>query len=110
MTTHPNRFDSTAESLKPQESISRSRYNPETIGGEKVERFIVNWIVETKPMAEAYQKQYLTLERAGKLFDEYGPELEIEIHLNRLNPPPSVLFDARWLREDLFRGKHKNGR
>ena len=27
MTTHPNRFDSTAESLKPQESISRSRYD-----------------------------------------------------------------------------------
>ena len=27
MTTNPNRFDSTAESLKPQESISRSRYN-----------------------------------------------------------------------------------
>jgi hypothetical protein len=26
MTTNPNRFDSTAESLKPRESISRSRY------------------------------------------------------------------------------------
>ena len=26
MTTNPNRFDSTPESLKPQESISRSRY------------------------------------------------------------------------------------
>jgi len=69
------------------------------IEGVPAERYIVQWFVEERPLAEAYQKHHYALERAGRLFDEYGPNLEIEIHLNRVRPPPSLLYNAVWLRK-----------
>jgi hypothetical protein len=48
---------------------------------------------------EAYQKHHQALQRAGELFDKYGEHLEIEIHLNRLDPPPSILYNSKWLQE-----------
>lgn len=61
--------------------------------------YVVQWIVEGKPVPVVYQKHYLATERAGKLFDEYGPDLEIEIHLNRVSPPSSLLYSGARLRK-----------
>ncbi len=80
-------------------------YEATTPDGVKAEAYIVRWTVENEPMVELYQKHHQALGRAGELFDKNGPQLEIEIHLNRLDPPPSILYNSHWLHECNRRGQ-----
>jgi hypothetical protein len=52
-----------------------------------------------------YSTQYDALQKASELFDEYGPSLEIELHLSRLSPPPAILFNTQWMRNWNRRGR-----
>ena len=63
------------------------------------ERYILKWVIESETFAAPYITQREAFLKAGELFDEHGPDLEIELHLNRLSPPPTVLFNARWMRD-----------
>jgi hypothetical protein len=63
------------------------------------DRFILKWVAGGDQISMPYSTQYDALQKASELFDEYGPGLEIELHLNRLSLPPSILFNTQWMRD-----------
>ena len=72
---------------------------------EMSDRFILKWVVKDDPLSKPYSTQHDALQKARELFDEHGPDLEIELHLNRLSPPPSILFNTQWMRNWNRRGR-----
>jgi hypothetical protein len=80
---------------RPGRKIDHTQDGVEPVAAE---RFIVHWIIDGQAMSEAYQQQYDALARVGQLFDKYGTELHVEVHLNRVSPPPSLLYNVEWLR------------
>jgi hypothetical protein len=65
------------------------------IDGFTARCYVVQWQRQRQP--EIYEGLHLALNRAAALFREYGPELEIEIHINRIKPPTSLLYSSNQL-------------
>lgn len=86
--------------MRPTRSGRKLRPSPEECVDPVVaDVFVVQWTIDKDTVAEAYKKQCDALERVGSLFDKHGLKLQIEIHLNRVAPPPSTLYNAKWLRQ-----------
>jgi len=70
-----------------------------------LDRFILKWVVGGDPLSIPYSTQHDAFQKAGEPFDEHGPDLEIELHSNRLSPSPSILFNTQWMRNWNRRGR-----
>jgi hypothetical protein len=58
------------------------------------ERFVLKWVIDAVAIAAPCGTQREAFQKAGELFDEHGPGLEIEIHLNNMS---AVLFNKKWM-------------
>jgi|SRR5215472_11323945 len=74
------------------------------------DRFILKWVVGDDRLSMPYSTQHDALQKASELFHEHGPDLEIELHLTRLSPPPSILFNTQWMRDWNRRGRPAGAR
>lgn len=63
-----------------------------------VERFIVVWTIDGETMSVPHSTQNAALQQAKELLSEYGCDLDIALHLNRISPPPSIWFNKRRMR------------
>jgi hypothetical protein len=63
------------------------------------EKFIVVWTIDGATTSALYPTQDEALQQAERLLRERGCDLEISLHLNRISPPPSVLFNKRRMRD-----------
>jgi hypothetical protein len=62
------------------------------------DRFIVHWTAD-EPMCQTFLKEKLALKKVRELFNKYGQDFEVEIHLTRVGPPPSLLYNSTRLRK-----------
>ena len=76
----------------------QSLLNPRSLlAAMQNDRFIVRWTVD-EPMCQTFPGERLALKKARELFKKYGQDLEVAIHLNRVGPPPSLLYNSKRLR------------
>jgi hypothetical protein len=75
-----------------------------TIITSDFERFIVVWTIEGNKTETTHSTQKAALHHAEKLLREHGCNLDIVLHLNRISPPPSILFNRKWLHDWCRRG------
>jgi hypothetical protein len=62
------------------------------------DRFVVHWTAD-EPMCQTFLKEKLALKKVRELFNKYGQDFEVEIHLTRVGPPPSLLYNSQRLRK-----------
>jgi hypothetical protein len=62
------------------------------------EKFIVVWTIDGETTSAPFPT-HRALQHAEKLLRERGCDLEITLHLNRISPPPSVLFNKKRMRD-----------
>jgi hypothetical protein len=59
------------------------------------DRYILKGMLGTESLPGIpFPSERLALQRAGELFDEHGPSLELEIFLNDI---PPALLNSRWM-------------